>query len=107
MSVGSPVPEQPTPDLIWVGNGGWVAHDPSLPDGDARRVIAYLEHRDGLVEVLWVRNRQGVRRFETLREAVQDVAAACRSEAVPADDGEGPSVGLTRPLAEAASPTCR
>jgi hypothetical protein len=64
-------------DLVWVGDGSWVARDPAVSDDDARRVIALIEHRDHHVYVVWVRDRQDVSRYESLREAVQDVAAVC------------------------------
>jgi hypothetical protein len=78
MSIEVESPRSTGPELIWVGDGAWVAHDPSLPEGDPRRVIAYMEHKDRRVYVLWVRDRQDVCCYETLREALDDVTAACR-----------------------------
>ena len=60
MSIEVESPRSTGPELIWVGDGAWVAHDPSLPEGDPRRVIAYMEHKDRRVYVLWVRDRQDV-----------------------------------------------
>jgi hypothetical protein len=62
-----------TPELVWLGQGAWVACDPSLPEDDGRRVIAYLECKDGLVYVLWVRDRGAVIEFTSLREALEAV----------------------------------
>ena len=67
----------PGPELVWVGHGAWVARDPELPDHDPRRVIAYIEHRNHRVDVVWVRERRNVCSFETLREALHEVAAVC------------------------------
>ena len=64
------------PELIWVGHGVWVARDPSLPESDDRRVIAYVEHKDHRVYVLWVRDRRDVCCYDTLREALGEVSDA-------------------------------
>lgn len=68
-------------ELIWVGNGGWVACDRGVPDEDPRRVIAFVEHRDHHVDVLWVRERREAGCYETLREALQEITAACNADA--------------------------
>lgn len=85
-----------TPELVWVGHGAWVARDPELPDTDARRVIAYIEHRDHRVEVVWVRERREVSRFETLRDALNEVARSCL-EREPASVIDASLVGRSRP----------
>jgi hypothetical protein len=72
-------------DLVWVGDGSWVARDPAVSDDDARRVIALIEHREHHVYVVWVRDRQDVSRYQSLREAVQAVATVCGT--VSADAG--------------------
>ena len=74
------------PELIWVGDGGWVARDPAVPDHDARRVIAYIEHKDHRVYVLWVRDRHDVYIYESLREALQEIAVACQHAPPPPSD---------------------
>lgn len=63
------------PELIWVGDGGWVACDPTLPRSDPRRVIAYLECKDHQVYVLPVRSRSVARSYETPREALEALRA--------------------------------
>jgi hypothetical protein len=60
-------------ELIWMGSGGWVAYDTSLPENDARRVLAYLECKDHHVDVTWVREPRTEERFDTLREALEAV----------------------------------
>lgn len=77
MSTERPGAEARTPELVWVGHGAWVARDPDLCENDARRVIAYIEHRNHRVEVVWVRERRDVCSFETLRDALDEVARAC------------------------------
>lgn len=61
------------PELIWLGSGGWVASDTSLPENDPRRVVAYLQCRDQHVDVTWVRGNRGDERFDSLREALEAV----------------------------------
>lgn len=77
MSTEHPGDEVRTPELVWVGHGAWVARDPELSDNDARRVIAYIEHRDHRVDVVWVRGRRPVSCFDTLRDAMHEVARSC------------------------------
>ena len=77
MTIGHVAAHTPAPVLIWVGDGAWVARDPGIPADDARGVIAYLEHKDHRIYVLWVRQRQEVCCYDTLRDALQAVAAAC------------------------------
>lgn len=62
-------------ELIWLGDGAWVACDPRADENDPRRVLAYLECKDSVVYVLWVRDRIGVVEFGSLREAVAAVDA--------------------------------
>ena len=85
-------PRPTAPELIWVGDGAWVANDPSLPEGDPRRVIAYMEHKDRRVYVLWVRDRQDVCCYETLREALDDLTTACERMAEARRSGASLSV---------------
>lgn len=80
MPTECPGAEARNPELVWVGHGAWVARDPDLSDDDARRVIAYIEHRDHRVDVVWVRERRDVSRFETLRDALDEVARSCGRE---------------------------
>jgi hypothetical protein len=73
----SRVIEQHT-QLISIGPGAWCACDATVPENDARRVIAYLERVDRHVEVVWVRERLPPARFESLAvavDAVRDVLA--------------------------------
>ena len=50
--------------------------DDRIPDGDARRILGYLEERDGTVEIMWMRPVAGECEFFTcLAEAL---AAATR-----------------------------
>lgn len=79
-------PRTAAPELISVGDGAWVARDPTAADNDARRVIAYIEHKDHRAYVLWARERQDVCCYETLRDALLDVAAACGSDTERAGD---------------------
>ena len=69
------LPVQTSPlDLVWVGDGAWVACDTRLADGDPLRVLAYLECKDHQVYVLRVRDQQDVCCYATLREALRVVA---------------------------------
>ncbi|MFB8145970.1 hypothetical protein ACFC1W_04400 [Microbacterium sp. NPDC056003] len=81
----------PRPDLVWVGNGGWVACDTLADHSDPHRVVAYLECKDEIVYVLWVHGRAGVDEYRSLREALAAIAEGMRArretsptEAVPA-----------------------
>ncbi|QEV99601.1 hypothetical protein F6J84_05455 [Microbacterium caowuchunii] len=68
--------------LIGVGPGAWCVCDASVPENDARRLIAYLERVDGHVEVVWVHERRPPARFESLTfafDAVRDVLTGMRS----------------------------
>lgn len=68
----------PRPELIWVGHGGWVACDASVAPDDPGRVLAYVECKDGLVYVLWVRGGGDVAEFDSIRhalDAIDEVAA--------------------------------
>jgi hypothetical protein len=78
MSWSAEAPDHPVTELLWVGDGAWVACDPALEEGDPRRVIAYLECKDRCVRVQWVRDRLDLCVYETLREALQEVDASCR-----------------------------
>lgn len=64
------------PELVWLGDGAWVACDEDFPRGDPRRVIAYVECKDHLVYVLPARDSAGVRTYDTIREALADLTAA-------------------------------
>jgi hypothetical protein len=61
------------PDLQWVGDGAWVASDPSADQNDPHRIIAYLECKDSRVYVLWVTGSTGVREFDSLRDALDAI----------------------------------
>lgn len=65
-------------ELLWVGDGAWVACDAALDQSDPRRVIAYLECKDHHVHVQWVRDRLDLCVYDTLREALHEVDAGCR-----------------------------
>ncbi|MCH6231923.1 hypothetical protein MK786_14320 [Microbacterium sp. CFH 31415] len=68
----------PRPDLVWVGNGGWVACDSLAGHSDPHRVVAYLECKDQIVYVLWVHGRAGVDEYPSLREALAAIAEGMR-----------------------------
>jgi hypothetical protein len=74
--------DEDTPELIWVGDGAWVACDRRLAETDPHRVIAYLECKNQQVYVLWVRGRKDVCCYDTLAEALQVVAAASAAHAL-------------------------
>lgn len=69
-SSGTPAAGGSSAELLWVGDGAWVACDPRLDASDPRRVIAYVECRDHAVHVVWVRERRRPTRCRTLREAL-------------------------------------
>ena len=68
----------PRPDLVWVGNGGWVACDALAERSDPHRVVAYLECKDQIVYVLWVHGRAGVDEYPSLGEALAAIAEGMR-----------------------------
>ena len=63
-----------TPQLIWIGDGGWIAYDPEVPENDPRRILAYVECKDHRVYVLWVRGRSDLSVYPGIREALSDIA---------------------------------
>lgn len=73
-----------TPELTWVGDGGWVACDPTLPTNDPKRVIAYLECKDHTVFVLWIRERADAACYDTLRDALRAITASASPSRAPA-----------------------
>ena len=79
------------PVLTWVGDGAWIATDPTVLEGDRRRVIAYLEHSNHKVSVLWVRSRREVSSYPTLRDALSAVALACQG---PLTTTAAPEAGM-------------
>ena len=56
-------------ELTWVGNGAWRALDVTVPQNDARCLLAYLECRGDRVEVTWVRPFRPRSVFASLRDA--------------------------------------
>jgi hypothetical protein len=62
-------------ELIFVGEGGWRVCDATLPEDDARRVVAFFEKADRHIEVLWIWECHAPRRFDTLNDAL-DAASA-------------------------------
>ncbi|MCR2763111.1 hypothetical protein NQ152_06250 [Microbacterium sp. zg.B48] len=77
-----------SPELVWIGDGAWVARDTRLAENDPHRVVAYLECKDHRVYVLWVRGRRDVSCFNSLREALTEIAASAGAFALEA---AGPS----------------
>lgn len=67
------------PELVWLGEGAWVVRTPAVPDNDARRVVAYVEHKDHRVYVRWMRDRQDIGCFVTLRDALRYVGPPCET----------------------------
>lgn len=82
MSTHTRSPKAATPELIWVGDGAWIACDTTMPDTDPHRVIAYLECKNSQVSVLWVRDRRETGLYDTLREALDEVSARAARSAV-------------------------
>ncbi len=78
-------------ELKWIGDGAWCAVDGAFPEGDARRLIAYVECGRAEVEVVWVHRAARPERFATLREAwhaIEDDIALRRAvepDLAPAD----------------------
>jgi hypothetical protein len=71
----SAAPARSRTELVWLGDGAWVACDPRLDEHDPGRVLAYLECKDSVVYVLWVRDPRGVVEFASLRDALAAVDA--------------------------------
>ena len=57
-------------ELTFVGEGGWRVCDATMPEDDARRVVAFFERVDRHIEVLWIWECQAPRRFDTLNDAL-------------------------------------
>ena len=76
-----PVPR--TPELIWLGDGAWVACDGARPADDPSRVIAYVECKDHLVYVLPARASAEVRTYPTIRDALRALAATLHPSVRP------------------------
>jgi hypothetical protein len=56
---GSPV--HPHVELVALAENAWRLSDDRIPEGDARRILGYVEERNGEVEILWMRPRAGDR----------------------------------------------
>lgn len=79
-------------ELVWLGDGGWVACDPRLDEHDPRRVLAYLEYKDSVVYVLSVRDHLGVVEFHSLPDALAAVDALL--DGTPGEAGLRPAARL-------------
>jgi hypothetical protein len=63
------------PELVWVGEGGWIACDPEADPDDPGRVLAYLECKDSVVYLLCVKGRPEAVELPTLQAALDEVDA--------------------------------
>jgi hypothetical protein len=75
-------------ELVPLGNGAWRLCDRNVDDDDPASIIAYVEHSDGGLEVVWVHGRVGWARFTTLGEVLEAAAAALAP--TPADRARRP-----------------
>jgi hypothetical protein len=57
-------------ELTFVGEAGWRVCDASVPEDDARRLVAFFEKVDRHIEVIWFRECHASRRFDTLNDAL-------------------------------------
>lgn len=71
------------PELLWVGNGAWMACDPAAAEDDPGRVIAYVECKDSIVYVLWVHGRERVDEYSSIGEALVAVGQRMTRLAAP------------------------
>ena len=63
-----------TVDLVPLGETTWRVCDTTFDEGDARRVIGYVQELDDGFEMMWMRPRPGVcYRYPTLDDAVRAV----------------------------------
>ncbi|MHC2998547.1 hypothetical protein [Microbacterium sp. HJ5] len=76
----------PRPELLWVGDGAWVACDPTVAADDPHRVIAYVECKDHIVYVLWVHGGGGVTEFPSLRDALAAIGERMADRHVASGD---------------------
>ena len=63
------------PELVWIGDGGWIACDPEADPDDPGRVLAYLECKDSVVYLLCLKGRPEVVELPTLQAALDEVDA--------------------------------
>ena len=63
------------PELVWIGDGGWIACDPEADPDDPGRVLAYLECKDSVVYLLCVKGRPEAVELPTLQAALDEVDA--------------------------------
>lgn len=66
---------RPASELTWVGQGGWIACDPTAAVDDPSRVLAYVECRDGHVYVTWLADPGSVAEYASLRDALREIDA--------------------------------
>jgi hypothetical protein len=76
---GSPV--HPHVELVALAENAWRLSDDRIPEGDARRILGYVEERNGEVEILWMRPRAGdCESFSCLEDALAAASARLSPE---------------------------
>jgi hypothetical protein len=79
----------PHVELVAIADHAWRVSDDRIPDGDARRILGYLEERDGGVEIMWMQPVAGdCEFFSCLAEAL--AAATVRLEQPAAERAQSP-----------------
>lgn len=68
--------------LLPLARDAWRLCDREAPAGDAASLLAYIEHTDGVYDVVWLHGRAGRARFESL-EAALATAATLLTELTP------------------------
>jgi hypothetical protein len=84
---GSPV--DPHVELVALADNAWRLSDDRIPEADARRILGYVEQRNGDVEIIWMRPRPGeCEYFSCLAEALAAASARLSLEGDEAWDGK-------------------
>jgi len=71
----------PHVELVALADNAWRLSDDRIPEGDARRILGYVEQRDGKVEIMWMRPKAGdCEYFSCLAEALAAASARMQAE---------------------------
>ncbi len=63
-------------ELVALADNAWRISDDRIPDGDARRILGYVEQQDGTVEIMWMHPKAGACEYFTcLAEALGAASA--------------------------------
>jgi hypothetical protein len=73
----------PHVELVALAEHAWRVSDDRIPEGDARRIVGFLEERDGRLEILWMQPKAGeCEYFSCLAEALAAASTRIRAASV-------------------------